>query len=145
MILATKQIVKEVQDLLAQDRSPIGNTTPTPILEDAVQSPMTHFSSTTHGFGTPAICAALVALQLYLTEMLRFQEKKPYNVVSQLTQNNVQIQSSNVQQQSGSLADSHGDVLRAPRADSQIDVLRMSMSCSQLPTQASANELERPS
>lgn len=77
--------------------------------------------------------------------MLRFQEKKPYNVVSQLTQNNVQIQSSNVQQQSGSLADSHGDVLRAPRADSQIDVLRMSMSCSQLPTQASANELERPS
>ena len=77
--------------------------------------------------------------------MLRFQEKKPYSVVSQLTQNNVQLQNSNVQQQSGNLGDSHGEVLRAPRADSQIDVLRMSMSCSQLPTQTSGNELERSS
>lgn len=78
MILATKQIVKEIQDLLAQDRSPIGNTHPQPILENSVQSPLTHFSSITHGFGTPAICAAMTALQHYLTEMLRYQEKAPY-------------------------------------------------------------------
>nr|XP_039272516.1 transcription factor AP-2-epsilon-like isoform X2 [Styela clava] len=78
MILATKQIVKEIQDLLAQDRSPIGNTHPQPILEASVQGPLTHFSSITHGFGTPAICAAMTALQHYLTEMLRYQEKVPY-------------------------------------------------------------------
>lgn len=78
MILATKQIVKEIQDLLAQDRSPIGNTHPQPILEDSVQRPLTQFSSITHGFGTPAICAAMTALQHYLTEMLRYQEKSPF-------------------------------------------------------------------
>lgn len=59
-----RQIVKEIQDLLAQDRSPIGNTHPQPILESKVQGPLTHFSSITHGFGTPAICAALTALQV---------------------------------------------------------------------------------
>lgn len=33
------------------------------------------FSAITHGFGTPAICAALTALQHYLTEMLRQHDK----------------------------------------------------------------------
>ncbi len=56
--------MKEVQDLLAQNRTPIRNTHPTPILDTSVQRPLTHFSSTTHGFGTPAICAALTALQV---------------------------------------------------------------------------------
>ena len=32
-------------------------------------------SAITHGFGTPAICAALTALQHYLSEMLRQHDK----------------------------------------------------------------------
>ncbi|KAK9411065.1 transcription factor AP-2-delta [Crotalus adamanteus] len=51
MILATKQICKEFQDLLSQD------------------------SLITHGFGTPAICAALSTLQTVLSEMLNYLEK----------------------------------------------------------------------
>ncbi|XP_078486912.1 transcription factor protein isoform X4 [Ciona intestinalis] len=108
MILATKQIVKEIQDLMAQDRSPIGNTRPQPILDNAVQRPLTHFSSTTHGFGTPAICAAMTALQHYLTEMLRYQEKKPFL---------------------------NGIPTSSVTSNPHHDVIRLSMHQSQLPTQ----------
>ena len=53
-----------MQDLLALDRSPIGSTTPTPILDESVQRPLTVFSTITHGFGTPAICSAFNAVQV---------------------------------------------------------------------------------
>lgn len=79
MCLATKNIVKELQDLLTQDRSPIGNTKPQSSLDPSIQKPLAQFSAITHGFGTPAICAALTALQHYLTEMLR-QHDKPMNM-----------------------------------------------------------------
>lgn len=79
MVLASKQIVKELQDLLSQDRSPIGNTRPTPILDQKVQQCLTHFSAITHGFGTPAVCAALQALQHYLTQLLRCMEPNETN------------------------------------------------------------------
>ncbi|CAG5105277.1 Oidioi.mRNA.OKI2018_I69.chr1.g1983.t1.cds [Oikopleura dioica] len=79
MCLATKNIVKELQDLLTQDRSPIGNTKPTPVLDQCIQKPLSQFSAITHGFGTPGICAALTALQHYLTEMLR-QHDKPMSL-----------------------------------------------------------------
>ncbi|KAK9411063.1 transcription factor AP-2-beta [Crotalus adamanteus] len=75
MLLATKQVCKEFTDLLAQDRTPIGNSRPTPILEPGIQSCLTHFSLITHGFGSPAICAALTALQNYLTEALKGMDK----------------------------------------------------------------------
>ncbi|XP_025899378.1 transcription factor AP-2-beta-like [Nothoprocta perdicaria] len=75
MLLATKQLCKEFTDLLAQDRTPIGNSRPTPILEPGIQSCLTHFSLITHGFGAPAICAALTALQNYLTEALKGMDK----------------------------------------------------------------------
>ncbi|CAK8690877.1 transcription factor AP-2-alpha-like isoform X2 [Clavelina lepadiformis] len=121
MILATKQIVKEIQDLMAQDRSPIGNTRPQPILDSSVQRPLTHFSSTTHGFGTPAICAAMTALQHYLTEMLRYQEKKPFlNGVSSTL--------------------STSSVTSNP---TQPDVIRMSMHQSQLPTHSLSDKLDK--
>uniref|UniRef100_UPI00358EDFDB transcription factor AP-2-beta-like isoform X1 n=1 Tax=Myxine glutinosa TaxID=7769 RepID=UPI00358EDFDB len=71
MLLATKQICKEFADLLAQDRSPLGNARPVPMLETGVQSALTHFSLLTHGFGSPAICAALTAFQNYLNEALK--------------------------------------------------------------------------
>ncbi|MGH0163592.1 UNVERIFIED_CONTAM: hypothetical protein FKN15_045200 [Acipenser sinensis] len=70
-----RQICKEFADLIAQDRSPLGNSRPTPILEPGVQSCLTHFSLITHGFGTPALCAALTAFQNYLLEALKSLDK----------------------------------------------------------------------
>ncbi|XP_053562973.1 transcription factor AP-2-epsilon isoform X1 [Bombina bombina] len=75
MLLATKQICKEFADLMAQDRSPLGNSRPSLILEPGVQSCLTHFSLITHGFGGPAICAALTAFQNYLLESLKGMDK----------------------------------------------------------------------
>ncbi|XP_033846811.1 transcription factor AP-2-beta [Periophthalmus magnuspinnatus] len=75
MLIATKQLCKEFTDLLAQDRTPLGNSRPTPILEPGIQSCLSHFSFITHGFGSPAICAALTALQNYLTEALKGLDK----------------------------------------------------------------------
>ncbi|NWR58619.1 AP2E factor, partial [Bucorvus abyssinicus] len=75
MLLATKQICKEFADLIAQDRSPLGNSRPSLILEPGVQSCLTHFSLITHGFGGPAICAALTAFQNYLLESLKGLDK----------------------------------------------------------------------
>ncbi|XP_076213222.1 transcription factor AP-2-epsilon isoform X2 [Aptenodytes patagonicus] len=75
MLLATKQICKEFADLIAQDRSPLGNSRPSLILEPGIQSCLTHFSLITHGFGGPAICAALTAFQNYLVESLKGLDK----------------------------------------------------------------------
>ncbi|KAG7257097.1 hypothetical protein CRUP_026565, partial [Coryphaenoides rupestris] len=75
MLLASKQICKEFTDLLSQDRSPLGNSRPQPILEPGIQSCLTHFSLISHGFGTPAMCAALTALQNYLTEAVKAMDK----------------------------------------------------------------------
>lgn len=72
---ALRQLCKEFTDLLAQDRTPLGNSRPTPILEPGIQSCLSHFSFITHGFGSPAICAALTALQNYLTEALKGLDK----------------------------------------------------------------------
>merc|ERR1712038_2107248 len=75
LILATKVITKELMDLLNQDRSPLCNTRPQQILEPGIQRHLTHFSLITHGFGSPAIVAALTAVQNYLNESLKLLEK----------------------------------------------------------------------
>ena len=62
-------------DLLNQDRSPLCNTRPQQILEPGIQRHLTHFSLITHGFGSPAIVAALTAIQNYLSESLKLLEK----------------------------------------------------------------------
>uniref|UniRef100_A0A672PJ94 Transcription factor AP-2 C-terminal domain-containing protein n=2 Tax=Sinocyclocheilus grahami TaxID=75366 RepID=A0A672PJ94_SINGR len=79
MLLAAKQICKEFTDLLSQDRTPLGNSRPQPILEPGIQSCLTHFSLISHGFGTPAMCAALTALQNYLTEAIKAMDKMYLN------------------------------------------------------------------
>ncbi|XP_041421234.1 to transcription factor AP-2 alpha L homeolog isoform X5 [Xenopus laevis] len=79
MLLATKQICKEFTDLLSQDRSPLGNSRPNPILEPGIQSCLTHFNLISHGFGSPAVCAAITALQNYLTEALKAMDKMYLN------------------------------------------------------------------
>jgi len=75
LILATKMVTKELMDLLNQDRSPLCNTRPQQILDASIQRPLTHFSLITHGFGSPAIVAALTAVQNFLNESLKFLDK----------------------------------------------------------------------
>ncbi|ESO92446.1 hypothetical protein LOTGIDRAFT_121066, partial [Lottia gigantea] len=89
MVLATKTMLKEMIDLLNQDRSPLGNTRPTPILEPNIQRHLTHFSLLTHGFGAPAVLAALTAVQNYMNEMLKLLDKNyPANQNSQVNSGN---------------------------------------------------------
>ncbi|XP_015913039.1 transcription factor AP-2-epsilon isoform X2 [Parasteatoda tepidariorum] len=76
LILATKQIMKEFVDLLNQDRSPLCNTRHQAILEPNIQRHLTHFSLITHGFGSPAIVAALTAVQNFMNESLKYLEKQ---------------------------------------------------------------------
>ena len=64
LVLATKAVTKELMDLLNQDRSPLCNTRPQPLLDPAIQRHLTHFSLITHGFGSPAIVAGLTAIQV---------------------------------------------------------------------------------
>ena len=63
-LLFFRVIVKELMDLLNQDRSPLCNTRPQQILDPSIQRHLTHFSMITHGFGSPAIVAALTAVQV---------------------------------------------------------------------------------
>lgn len=72
-------MVKEFVDLLNQDRSPLCNTRPQTILEPNIQRHLTHFSLITHGFGSPAIVAALTAVQNFLNESLKYLEKQLSN------------------------------------------------------------------
>ncbi|CAB0031458.1 unnamed protein product [Trichogramma brassicae] len=75
LLHATKQITKELMDLLNQDRSPLCNTRPQHILDPSIQRHLTHFSLISHGFGSPAIVAALQAMQKFLNESLNHLEK----------------------------------------------------------------------
>lgn len=82
LLLATKGMVKEFVDLLNQDRSPLCNTRPQTILEPNIQRHLTHFSLITHGFGSPAIVAALTAVQNFLNESLKYLERQLSNYPS---------------------------------------------------------------
>ncbi|CAF0910090.1 unnamed protein product [Adineta ricciae] len=102
MILAAKQLVQEFGDLLKQDRSPVNiasssssngsssnsrhtsssslmshhrlSTLP-PTLDPSVQHSLSRFSLITHGFGAPAIGAAVDVFHTFLSEMLKNYEK----------------------------------------------------------------------
>ena len=80
-------------DLLNQDRSPLCNTRPQQILDPTIQRHLTHFSLITHGFGSPAIVAALTAIQNYLNESLKILEKSYNPHLSPLvdTKQNIQL------------------------------------------------------
>lgn len=75
LIKATKEITKELMDLLNQDRSPLCNTQPQIILDSQIQRHLMHFSLITHGFGSPSIVAALTAIHNYLNESLKLLDK----------------------------------------------------------------------
>lgn len=74
-LVASRILCKELMDLLNQDRSPLCNTRPQPMLDPSIQRHLTHFSMITHGFGSPAIVAALTAIQNYLNESIKYLDK----------------------------------------------------------------------
>ncbi|XP_012939979.1 transcription factor AP-2-beta [Aplysia californica] len=95
MLLAAKQMLKELVDVMMQDRSPLNNSRPAPVLEPGMQRHLTHFSLLTHGFGQPAVVASLNCAMAYFTESLKLIDKT-YAAGSQQ------------QQQSGGGQNSHG-------------------------------------
>lgn len=86
LFFSQRQICKEFTDLLTQDRSPLGNSRPVPILDPGIQGCLTHFSLITHGFGSPAICAAMTSLQNYLNEALKQVDKMYLNAAGDSSQ-----------------------------------------------------------
>ena len=66
-----RMVCKELADLLNQDRSPLCNIHHPPVLDPAIQRHLSHFSSITHGFGSPAIVAALSTVQNFLGESVK--------------------------------------------------------------------------
>ena len=73
--LIFRVICKELMDLLNQDRSPLCNTSPQPMLDPMIQRHLTNFSMVPHGFGSPAIVAALTAIQNYMNESIKYLDK----------------------------------------------------------------------
>ena len=81
LFFEARLICKELMDLLNQDRSPLCNTRPQPLLDPAIQRHLTHFSMISHGFGTPAIVASMSAILVRsFVEFLNFDivMKKQY-------------------------------------------------------------------
>ena len=76
IFMTTKGVIKEFVDVLNQDRSPLVNTKPQSILDPNIQRNLTHFSLITHGFGSPAIVAALTSVQNFLNESIKYLEKQ---------------------------------------------------------------------
>lgn len=75
-LFSFRQILKEFADLLGQDRSPLCNSRIQPVLDTNIQRNLTHFSLLSHGFGSPAIAAALTSVQNFLNESLKYLEKQ---------------------------------------------------------------------
>ena len=96
----SRQLVQEFSELLKQDRSPVNVASPSnglpsnsrhtsnsslishhhmptipPTLDPTVQHALSVFSLITHGFGAPAITAAVDVFQSYLSELLKNYEK----------------------------------------------------------------------
>jgi hypothetical protein len=108
-----RQLVQEFSDLLKQDRSPVNVASPTngtsstsrqgsssslishhhiptipTTLDPSVQRSLSRFSLITHGFGSPAISAAIDVFHLYLSEMLKNYEKNyPMFIATTSTKN----------------------------------------------------------
>lgn len=76
LLLATKTTLCELKDLLSKDRSPICSSRPIPILDPSIQTGLTHFSLVTHGFGTPALQAALAVVEAWLNDSIKVLDNK---------------------------------------------------------------------
>ena len=74
-VYCCRYVCHELMEFLNQDRSPLCNTKPSMILDPGIQRHLTHFSMITHGFGSPAIVAALTAITNYMTESIKCLDK----------------------------------------------------------------------
>lgn len=72
-LLSFRQLTKELQDVLAQDPYP-KTRLPNSNLPDSILRSLNQFGLVTHGFGSPAINAAMNAFQAYLGELLKLHE-----------------------------------------------------------------------
>lgn len=66
------------------------NTRPPILIDQSIQRHLTNFSLITHGFGSPAIVAALAAIQNYIAESLKLMDKLyPGELKSDLIDNSI--------------------------------------------------------
>lgn len=72
-VFSFRQLTKELQDVLAQDPYP-KTRLPNSNLPDSILRSLNQFGLVTHGFGSPAINAAMNAFQAYLGELLKYHE-----------------------------------------------------------------------
>ena len=101
LLLAARQIVGEFVEVLNKDRSPLCHTAPQTILDTSLQQQLEQFSRITHGFGTPAIVAAMTAFQNYLNESISISDETLHvattssNVVHNSLNNSNGVQNNN--------------------------------------------------
>jgi transcription factor AP-2 len=69
-------MLSELKQLLTDDRSPLCATMPKPVLDHSIQKHLTHFALATHGFGSPALQAAITAILNWLNESLKQLENE---------------------------------------------------------------------
>jgi transcription factor AP-2 len=76
-IVTTQRMLGELSELLKNDRSPTGADNPPPqiTLDHSIQKHLTHFSLVTHGFGSQAVMAAILAINNWLEESAKILEK----------------------------------------------------------------------
>jgi len=111
-------------DLLNQDRSPLCNTRPQQLLDPSIQRHLTHFSLITHGFGSPAIVAALTAIHNYLNESLKVLEKAypPTSQLSAVNHNGLHMQHHHLAAAAAGLLDT-----KPIHLDSKLEILHHPM------------------
>jgi hypothetical protein len=76
MINSARQLINEFCEILGKDGSPLCNNPAGHSLDPAIQSPLSHFSLVTHGFGSRAVRAGLLAFNGYLEESLKLLDMK---------------------------------------------------------------------
>uniref|UniRef100_A0A183BL32 SKIP_SNW domain-containing protein n=1 Tax=Globodera pallida TaxID=36090 RepID=A0A183BL32_GLOPA len=75
-LTAALKLAEEFLTLLEQDRSPIMDTVPEPILRQELQEPFSNFSMLTHGFGNPAVQVGISCFVQCLRHQIRLLEEQ---------------------------------------------------------------------
>uniref|UniRef100_A0A914HJB6 Transcription factor AP-2 C-terminal domain-containing protein n=1 Tax=Globodera rostochiensis TaxID=31243 RepID=A0A914HJB6_GLORO len=75
-LTAALKLAEEFLTLLEQDRSPIMDTVPEPILRQELQEPFSNFSMLTHGFGNPAVQVGVSCFVQCLRHQIRLLEEQ---------------------------------------------------------------------
>ncbi|KAL3083354.1 hypothetical protein niasHS_011156 [Heterodera schachtii] len=76
---ASLKLAEEFLTLLEQDRSPIMDTVPEPILRPEMQEALSNFSMLTHGFGNPAVQVGVACFVSCLRHQIQLLEEQRPN------------------------------------------------------------------